>query len=448
LFEKIIQIGIHDGLSFKEKGKLRIFNTSCLTVSFILILYSIMSYMQNRYFAATSTMFELIVLCFVFFLNSIKKYILAFHVGFSSAFVFIFFFTLLFGENTQSHIFFLFIPVATLIVFENKKTILTYFVFSMMLLTASIIIFKYHEPYFGNNEADEIFGLLNFLFTGLLIFLGVSLFKKENNEFNHKIDQQKKMLEEKNKDITDSITYAKRIQKALLASDSVLTKNLPQHFVLYKPKDIVSGDFYWAEKIDDKFLLATCDCTGHGVPGAFMSLLGISFLNEITKEKKIIRPDLIFNALRKNIIKALNPDENQTTGKDGMDAVLCSFDFSNMKLEFACANNPIWILRNNEWLEFAADKFPIGMYIHESPFNLQEIQLQKGDLIYTFTDGYADQFGGSKGKKLKNKSFKQLLQKIASQELVSQKESIEEHIDDWKGSLEQVDDILVIGIRI
>jgi serine phosphatase RsbU (regulator of sigma subunit) len=270
----------------------------------------------------------------------------------------------------------------------------------------------------------------------------------ENLEFNEKLDLQKKILEEKNKDITDSITYAKRIQKALMASDSLLTKNLPEYFVLYKPKDIVSGDFYWAEKIDNKFLIATCDCTGHGVPGAFMSLLGVSFLNEITKERNIIQPDLIFNHLRNDIIKALNPEGNEEEGKDGMDAVLCSFDFQKMELQFACANNPLWVFRNNECIEFKPDKFPIGMQGELKSFSLQKLQLQKGDVIYTFTDGFADQFGGEKGKKFKYKQLNEKLSAISILPLAEQKKELEKTFDAWKGNLEQVDDVLVIGIRI
>ena len=352
------------------------------------------------------------------------------------------------GEKNQTHIYFLFMPMAAMIFFDSKKTVLFYFILSMALFVASRVIFNFISPFYDVEGSELIFGFLNPLFTGLLIFLGIKLFKNENLDFNEKINQQKILLEEKNKDITDSIQYAKRIQSALLASDSLLKRNLPEYFLLYKPKDIVSGDFYWAEKFDNKFLIAACDCTGHGVPGAFMSLLGVSFLNEITKEKNITQPDLVFNALRENIIRAINPEGNEE-GRDGMDAVLCLFDFQKMEMQLACSNNPLWILRNNQWLEYKPDKFPIGKHEGEIiPFTLQKTLLQKGDLIYIFTDGYADQFGGPKGKKFKYKNIQQLLLNNASRSMEEQKTILNETIEKWKGNLEQVDDILIIGIRI
>ena len=183
-----------------------------------------------------------------------------------------------------------------------------------------------------------------------------------------------------------------------------------------------------------------------------MSLLGVSFLNEIVKEKKITQPDLIFNQLRDDIIKVLNPEGTLDEGKDGMDAVLCSFDFQNMSMEFACANNPIWIIRENTLLEFKADKQPIGMYeiqdAEHKLFTLQNIKLQKGDIIYTFTDGYADQFGGEKGKKFKYKHLQEMLLTICNNSMKEQYSILNKTIEEWKGQLDQVDDILMIGIRI
>jgi tetratricopeptide (TPR) repeat protein len=289
--------------------------------------------------------------------------------------------------------------------------------------------------------------------TGLLLVLYLSFISykryREKKKANVEITLQKELIEEKNKSIVDSIHYAKRIQRALLASDNLLRKNLPEHFVLYKPKDIVSGDFYWAHKTDSRFIIATCDCTGHGVPGAFMSLLNISKLSETVNERKIERPDLILNNVREEIIKALNAEESEDQSKDGMDAVVCSFDFANRTLEFAAVNNPLILIRNNEVTEVKADKFPVGIHQGElKPFTLHSLVLQKGDTVYTFTDGFADQFGGDKGKKLMTKNLKNLLLQISSQPMSSQKEALEKHFSDWKGTHEQVDDVLVIGIRV
>ncbi len=298
-------------------------------------------------------------------------------------------------------------------------------------------------------------------FVGLVLVLVLAFFiyrsyrlKQKAHEIitkqKQEVEKQKEIIEVKQKEITASILYAKRIQGALLASDSFLKKNLPDHFVLYKPKDIVSGDFYWAAKTPQgTILIATADCTGHGVPGAFMSLLGVNFLNEIVSVKNIIQPHLIFDQLRNDIIDALNPEGTETAARDGMDAVLCSFDFNNLTLQFAAANNPLWIIRENELLKFTPDKIPIGKYADEHKgFSLQTVQLKKGDQVYTFTDGYADQFGGEKGKKFKYKSFQKLLLSINKFPMEKQQQELDKIIEEWKGNFEQIDDILVMGVKI
>jgi serine phosphatase RsbU (regulator of sigma subunit)/Tfp pilus assembly protein PilF len=263
------------------------------------------------------------------------------------------------------------------------------------------------------------------------------------------VERQRDLVEEKSKEITDSIHYAKRIQQALLASDTFLKKHISDYFIFYKPKAIVSGDFYWANVIDGKFVMITADCTGHGVPGAFMSLLNISYLNEAIIEKRIDAPDKILDHVRSQIIQSLNPEGSENEGRDGMDATLCVYDFKGMWLRFSAANNPLWLYRNNEIKEFGADKMPVGMYHGEQkPFTQQTIGLRKGDIVYTFTDGFADQFGGEKGKKFKYKNLQQLLLNNANKPMLEQKQILENTLKDWQGNMEQVDDILIVGIRV
>jgi serine phosphatase RsbU (regulator of sigma subunit) len=305
------------------------------------------------------------------------------------------------------------------------------------------------------NERIARQNVINYtVIAGLLLVLVLAFisFKRyrEKKRANEEITEQKEIIEEKNKEILDSIHYAKRIQKALLASDNLLKKNLPEYFVLYKPKDIVSGDFYWAtETSDSGFILATCDCTGHGVPGAFMSLLNISKLNETINERKITQPDQVFNNVREEIINALSSEDTEEKSQDGMDAVLCAYDFKELKMQFAAANNPLIIVRNNQMLEFRPDKFPVGAHQGElKPFGLKEVSLQKGDCIYTFTDGFADQFGGDKGKKMMTKNFKHLLVSVSSMPMTAQKAELEKAFDGWKGTHQQIDDVLVIGVRV
>jgi PAS domain S-box-containing protein len=257
------------------------------------------------------------------------------------------------------------------------------------------------------------------------------------------------IIEIKNREITDSMHAAKRIQHVLLASDTLLNKNLPEYFILYKPKDIVSGDFYWANMIDNKFVMITADCTGHGVPGAFMSLLNITFLNEAVVEKRINSPEKILDYVRTQIINSLNPEGSEFESKDGMDATLCVFDFKGMWLRFSCANNPLWVYRNNDFIRFKPDKMPVGMHHGEQkPFTAHTLGLRKGDIVYTFTDGFADQFGGVNGKKLKYKALKELLLSVQSKSMAEQKEILNAAFESWKGNLEQVDDVLISGIRV
>lgn len=226
-------------------------------------------------------------------------------------------------------------------------------------------------------------------------------------------------------------------------------------FIFYKPKDIVSGDFYYAlahqpkSSKNELFYICTADCTGHGVPGALMSMLGISNLNESIIEKNIHEPHEILNNVRNGIIESLDSEDKNEENKDGMDCVLCAFDFKNSTLEFAAANNPLWIFRDGEMLEFKADKMPVGKYHSElASFTQQKIQLQKGDIVYSFTDGFADQFGGEKGKKFKYKPFQEILIKNANQSMEAQKKVLETVFENWKGELEQVDDVLVVGVKI
>lgn len=226
-------------------------------------------------------------------------------------------------------------------------------------------------------------------------------------------------------------------------------------FILYKPKDIVSGDFYYALSHKHQgsnkeiFYMSAADCTGHGVPGALMSMMAVSKLNESIIEKNLKSPNEILDNVRKGIIASLNPEGSEEESKDGMDCVLCAFDFEDMKLNFAAANNPLWLVREGKVTEYAPDKMPVGKSPKENePYTLKSIDLIKGDIIYIFTDGYADQFGGEKGKKFKYKQLQELLISNSHLPMQEQKLILSNTIEKWMGNLEQVDDILVIGIKI
>jgi len=260
--------------------------------------------------------------------------------------------------------------------------------------------------------------------------------------------QQKQIIEEKHKEITDSINYAERIQRSFLATEQHLNKHLSDYFILFKPKDVVSGDFYWSATLNDgKFALVTADSTGHGVPGAIMSLLNITSLEKAIET--LTEPAEIFNAARKTIIDRLKRDGSVEGGKDGMDASITVYDFKNKKLTIAAAHNPIWIIRGTEVIEKKADKMPIGKHEKDTvSFNQQEFTLQDGDVIYTLTDGFADQFGGQLGKKFMSKNLRELLSKNAHLPMQQQKTILETTFKDWVGDLEHVDDVTIIGVRV
>jgi ligand-binding sensor domain-containing protein/serine phosphatase RsbU (regulator of sigma subunit) len=273
--------------------------------------------------------------------------------------------------------------------------------------------------------------------------------EKTVEERTAEVVEQKHLIEEKHKEITDSINYAERIQRALLASKKMLDENLSDYFILFKPKDVVSGDFYWATKLNNNnFVLVTADSTGHGVPGAIMSILNIACLDKaVTKE--IISPELILDETRSLIIEHLKNDGSEEGGKDGMDGSLLSFDFKNNILYCAAANNPVWIIRDNELIEIKADRLPIGKHDRDNiPFTLHTLNLQKGDVVYTLTDGFPDQFGGANGKKFKHKQLQNLLLAMANKPMETQKQKLNDVFDNWKGDLEQVDDVCLIGVRI
>ena len=262
------------------------------------------------------------------------------------------------------------------------------------------------------------------------------------------IQRQKDEIETQKQEIMDSIMYAQRIQKAILPSYEKVQKILPENFILFLPRDIVSGDFYWMTRQNDYSVFAAVDCTGHGVPGAFMSMLGVSFLNEIVNKTSKLKANYILEELRTRVKTTLSQSYEGET-KDGMDIALCILNHKTNKLQFSGAFNPLYLIRDNSLSEIKADRMPIGIYHDAEPnFTNNELQLQKSDCLYISSDGYVDQFGGDSGKKLLTKTLKEILLNIHSEPMVRQKEILLERFQQWKGKYQQLDDILMIGIRI
>jgi serine phosphatase RsbU (regulator of sigma subunit) len=282
-----------------------------------------------------------------------------------------------------------------------------------------------------------------------LLFIMLNRYKLKT-QITTKLEAQNTLIVQKNKEITDSIRYAKRIQEALLPPEAQIRKAIPDSFIIYKPKDIVSGDFYWIEEWGKKVLIAVADCTGHGVPGAFMSVVGYNLLNQAVNVYGLDKPSLILNHMNKWLYKILHQNYEDTSVKDGMDIALIAVDRSTMMLEYSGAYNPLWILRDKKLIELKGNKYPVGAFPGDDlkQFSFEQIPLQKGDQLYLFSDGYADQFGGEAGKKFKYKQLRSLIEMNAELSMIEQGDVLSRAFEKWKGSNDQVDDVCMLGVRI
>ncbi len=268
--------------------------------------------------------------------------------------------------------------------------------------------------------------------------------KKSRDKINQYLDE----LEKKNKLITYSIKYAQHLQNTVLHTNENISEKLTEYLYLFKPKDIVSGDFYWSFSMGDLQLIALMDCTGHGVPGALMSILGLTLLNETVKKEQILQPNEILNRLRNKIIEAMGSKGVFHEVRDGMDAAVILLDLRNNTLQFAGANNPLYLVRDHELIKYKGDRMPVGYYEKMTGFTNREIRLRKGDMIYLSSDGFADQFGGKEEKRFKSGSLGKILLDIHHKPVKEQQEILSQTFEDWKGNFEQIDDVTVLGIRI
>ena len=324
------------------------------------------------------------------------------------------------------------IQLATL---EKQKLILSFALFALLLV--SFLGYNIYRGYIIKKEANSRLEDKN---------RTITIQKNEIEQQRDIAAAQRDQIAYQKRHITDSIMYAKRIQTALIPSLELFSDRL-EHFVLYKPLAIVSGDFYWVSSNVNRQIIISADCTGHGVPGAFMSMLGISMLNEIVNGKHIYMPDQIISNLRQEVISSLNQVNDEDSIKDGMDIAVCMVDFEENILWYSGANNPIYLVRGGELIHYRADKMPVSVHYRMQPFTLHRIDMQKGDAFYLFSDGFADQFGGPDQKKFKSARLKEVLVELSGVSMLKQGEKLEEIFEEWRGNNPQVDDVTLIGIR-
>ena len=448
-WNNISNLGLESAdLSPWEKRNLRFMNSMTFILACAMVFFAIMGISFDITEALPQLTAAFVVTLLFYIVRRFTPYIIAkIYFCIIPLFIVAMFAISIVGEVGNDKYFMIVCGIIPLIVFREKKFYLpfllinigTFFIISwaQTFVPPVTTLPDSQLQYYINTNAVVIF---------MFVFFLLSLFKKEIFDYQLKTEMQKELIEEHSEEVRQSIEYAKKIQEAILPPRSLIDRILPESFVLYKPKDIVAGDFYWMDEVDGKILFACADCTGHGVPGAMVSVVCCNAINSAVNEFGKKSPAEILDKTRDLVIETFKRSDREV--KDGMDISICSYDPITSKMEFAGANNGLYILRDNELIETKPDKQPVGNYENAKPFTNHTLQLEKGDLIYLFTDGFADQFGGEKGKKYKYKPFKNLLANLKDHPIQNQGDLINTEFDRWRGDLEQIDDVCIIGVKI
>lgn len=446
-WNKISRIGLREGedaLLFREV----ILLNRLLIVMFVVMLFYIpVEVAINGFMMLPAVLIMITIAMLTLVFHHFRLFRLGHYYLYFFASLFIVVMGLIVGRGINNHVVFMPIVLIAIIMFKSKTERIVLFLIAVILFFIQEKLFDIIPPLMPvSQEVKPLFSIVFFILALLLTFMVGFYFMGINKEYENIIVLQKENLETKNKEITDSITYAKRIQTAILPPDAIIKKHLKDFFILYLPKDVVAGDFYWLEHINDIVLFAAADCTGHGVPGAMVSVVCNNALNRSVREEGLTDPGKILDRTREIIVHEFGKSNEDV--KDGMDISLCALNAKTLELKWAGANNPLWFIRNGEFSEIRPDKQPIGQYFNSNPFTTHTLKLQADDVLYVATDGYQDQFGGEKGKKFKASNLKQLLLSIHNKPLSEQKKIINETFILWKGKNEQVDDVCVIAVKI
>ncbi len=447
IWNKVSRIGLREGEDALQFREVILLNRLILIMLLVMFVYLPVEWAVNGWqmIPASISLDGLIMLTLVF--HHYRLFAVGHFYLYIVSNLFMILMGLAVGKGVQNYVVLIPIVLLSVIMFKTKVLRITLFLITLSLYFIQQYLFNIVDPLVQiPDETKAMFAIIFFVLAILLTFIIGFYFMGINKEYEGIIILQKENLEVKNKEITDSITYAKRIQTAILPPDSVIRKHLKDHFILYLPKDVVAGDFYWMEHLNDTVLFAAADCTGHGVPGAMVSVVCNNALNRSVREEGLTDPGKILDRAREIIVHEFGKSNEDV--KDGMDISLCVLNTKTLELKWAGANNPLWYVRNNELNEIRPDKQPIGQYFNARPFTTHSLKMQKDDVLYVITDGYQDQFGGEKGKKYKASNLKQFLTTNHKRSLEEQKTMIKDSFFAWKGKNEQVDDVCVIGVKI
>jgi serine phosphatase RsbU (regulator of sigma subunit) len=468
----ISRLGLHENEGVEGYREIILLNRLLSISPIVMAIYLPVEVVLNGWKLVPAVSILIILLLIPLLMNRYRMFVVAKFMTLAIIILFIFFAGLMVGKGVHNHVAYIPSVLMSLLLFHSKRVRVISFLIITLIFLYQQYLLNVISPYYEIEPLlKERFSILFFVMALFLTFIIGWYFLSLNSQYEMIIQEQKISLNQKaveiadkHKEITDSIHYASRIQRSFLATKQMLDENLNDYFVFFQPKDVVSGDFYWSSILKNgNFAFCCADSTGHGVPGAIMSILNISSLEKAIETAT--EPHLILNKTRELIIERLKKDGSPEGGKDGMDCSLLVLNHDKTELSFASANNPVFIVRSvtssgspeaavsrsetHELLEFRPDKMPVGKHDKDQePFTLQTISLQKGDVIYTLTDGFPDQFGGEKGKKYMIKNLKNLLLSISHLPMNEQEERLFEEFTRWKGENEQIDDVCIIGVRV
>ena len=450
IINKLKSIGVSPDTPSFELRKIRLLTYISITCISTALFYSLLFFFLGETIPAILDFLLVILFLPSLILNKFKKHVLAKYLLIINTNIAILLVIIVYGQMYRNELFFIISSMLGIIIFKNKKNGVISFLIAMLFFIVSKILLANTPALYPTDEnLTFLLSIIGLISVSFIAYLLISYIKNETIDYEGKIITAFENLEEKKHYILDSLNYAANIQKSILGHKGSILKHFKDGFIIFKPKDIVSGDFYWFAEKDDKRIIAASDCTGHGVPAAFMTIMGNDILNEIVYEDNIFEPNIILQQLDLKIINRLS-NEKGLERQDGMDISILSIDDKNKKIQFSGAKSPLYIVKDDNINTIKGSNFPIGSHQYKKikKYTLHEIPYDRNDKFYLLSDGYQDQFGGPKNKKFLKKNLRELILKISPLPMQQQRTKLEEEFASWKKTEDQTDDILIIGILI